>query len=134
MSIVDVIQEYSDKPFEPSTDCCRFVAAVIEDRTGENPMAAFEYSSEEEARAIIDKYGGLGNAMRAVLADCLCIDPSEAADGDPLLVDVRGSMPFMADIVGDELAAVCFKGRAVVRTLAGVTDWPMGRVTQAWRV
>ncbi len=134
MSIVDVIHEYSSKPFEYGADCCQFVAACIEERTGENPMAAFEYSSEEEARAILDKYGGLGNAIRKTLGEEKRVELADTQDGDVLLIDIRGSLPFMADIVGDEIAAVCFKGRAVVRTLGGVTDWPMGRATAAWRL
>jgi hypothetical protein len=132
VSIADVIQEYAETPFEYGVDCCQFVAACIEDRTGENPMKAFEYSNEEEARAIIDKHGSLGNAMRKTLGEEIAVE--DAQDGDVLLVDIRGSLPFMADIIGDEMAAVCFKGRAVVRTLAGVTDWPISRATAAWRV
>ena len=132
MTIFNIIQEWADKPFEYGMDCCQFVAACVEDRTGRNPMAAFKYSNEDEALAIISRYGSLGAAIRATLGDSIPVD--QAKDGDVLLVNIRQNLPYLAEIVGDEIAAVCWKGRAVVKTFNGVTDWPLNKATEAWRV
>jgi len=32
------------------------------------------------------------------------------------------------------MLGVCWKGKCVVRTFAGVTDWPLDRATAAWRI
>lgn len=133
MSIHAVINRWAGKPFGygRGLDCCQFAGEVIEELTGHNPMSAFTYANKWQAWAIIAEYGSLRTAVSATLGDE--VPATEARDGDPLLVDVRTHLPRMAELVGDEMIGVCWKGRCVVRTNQGVTDWPLEWATAAWR-
>jgi hypothetical protein len=40
----------------------------------------------------------------------------------------------MAKLVGPELVGIAWRGRCVVRTQAGITDWPINRASAAWEI
>jgi len=114
-----VIQRYAAMPFEYGTsDCCQFVADYIESVTGENPADAFRYYGEGGAESILRQYGGLQGLLRAVLGE-----PSPS-------VDKHGVA--LTSWQGKAIAGVVYKGRLVIRTESGVTDWPIERAEYVW--
>ena len=121
MSIHGVMLEWSEKPFSYGEDCCQFAAAVVEAITGHNPMRSFVYESERQALRVIARYGGLRQAIIATLGSPIPV--ADARDGDVLLVDSTSG----------PAAAVCFKGRAIVRTPNGIMDWPLETASDAWK-
>lgn len=132
MSIHAVIQEWSDKPFTWGCDCCQFAAAVVEDLTGHNPMRELRYSTESEAREIIDRHGGLAHAMQAVLGDSIAVE--NASDGAVLLINLQDNAPHLARTAGPAMAGVLWKGQAIVRTAKTVMAWPLAWADRAWQV
>ncbi len=117
-----VIEKYQSLPFVWGTsDCCTFVAECIEERTGSNPMAHLQYSSEEEANALIHKHSGLHGMIQSLLGKPRMLD-EKPQHGDCVLT--MGGGQFMAGIV--------YRDRVVVRTKKGVTDWPLHFALRAW--
>lgn len=123
MSVEAVIQAWSSRPFSYGPlDCCQFAGAVVEAKTGTNPMAAFMYGDEQQAHKIIDAYGGLENAITATLGEPIAV--CDAIDGDVLLVETDSG----------PAAAICYQERAIIRPLrGGITDWPLKWASKAWR-
>lgn len=120
MSIKDVIDAWSKRPFRYGADCCTFVGDVVESITGENPMARFEYGNKREAYAIIDGYGSLEAAAGAVFGQPV----SDSRDGD-VCVFLQAN--------GTEVAGVVYQGRIVARTPSGIMDYPLSWAKRFWR-
>ena len=122
--IGQVLSEWSNKPFVYGrSDCCQFAGAVIEDRSGKNPMSRFAYDDEAEAYDIIAHFGSLEAAVTHVLGKS--IDVADSEDGAVLLA-------VMAD--GKEMVGVRIMNRMVVKTANSVVDWPLEAATRAWAV
>ena len=110
-------------PFEWGVhDCCRFAAGAIQAITGTDPMAQFSYTTEAEARALIESAGGIEALVTSVLGDPL---PSvaQAQRGDVLLADLP--TPSIGTCLGATTAFVSERGLLLVRT---------NRARMAWRV
>jgi len=119
-----VIRKWASRKFAYGmTDCCRFAADVVLAKTGTDFMDEWYYADEATAKRLIQKHGGLRNAITSELGEPCDID--DTTDGDVLLVHIPG--------IGDS-AAVRFKDRAIVRTMEGVTDWSLDRAICGWSV
>jgi len=123
-NLAAVIRDWSDRPFRYGlTDCCQFAADAVRLRRPGDPMRRFCYSDEDSARALVNQYGSLRDAIASELGKP--VDVSETTDGDVLLVD--------SPVFG-QAAAIRYRGRCIVRTATGVTDWPLSRAVCGWRV
>lgn len=117
--MINVIHKYSSMPFTYGTaDCCRFVADCIEAVTGHQPMAALSYSTRAEAEALIASYGSLRDIMTALLGEPY----AGAKDGDACMIRVAGQ----------DIAAVVYRGRCLLKTGLSVTDYPLWRAQLFW--
>ena len=114
-----VIDKWASIPFEYGADCCQFVGECVEAQTGNNPMAAFKYASQDEAYEIINGYGGLTNAITATM-------------GDPVK-EIREGYVCVADSPLGEIAGVVYRGHMIVRTEHSITDWPITRAKHFWK-
>lgn len=122
-NLATVLEDWQSRPFSYGEDCCQFAAAVVEAVHGYNPMARFEYYDQETAEAIVEQYGSLEAAMRAVLGDPIPVDT--AREGDVLLIRMLN---------GESLAGVVICGRAVVRDHKyGVRGLNLQAASLAWR-
>ena len=64
MTIRQIIDKWDGIPFAYGrADCCRFIGECVEAATGNNPVAAFDYSNEAEAAELIARYGSLRKAV-----------------------------------------------------------------------
>ncbi len=123
-NVANVIHEWADKPFNyHGTDCCRFVAAIAEAVTGDNPMESFTYVGDGEAKALIAKHGSLKAVMTATLGTP--IDVSAAVTGDIVLVYCGKSGQIAGSIIGD---------RVVVKTPDGIVGLNLRHAVCAWSV
>ena len=119
-----VIRAWSERPFRYGlADCCQFAADAVRLRRPGDPMRRFRYSDEDSARALVSQYGSLRAAITSELGNP--VDVSETTEGDVLLVD--------SPVFG-QAAAIRYRDRCIVRTAAGVTDWPLSRAVCGWRV
>jgi hypothetical protein len=83
-------------------------------------MESFRYSGEDEALALIESHGSLEGIVRSVLGDPY----GGIKDGDITVHDVQD---------GQQTVGVVYLGRSVVRTLSGVTDWPLEWARGIWK-
>ena len=114
-----VINKYAGLPFRYGQDCCQFVGECIEAITGKNPIVGLTYSDEREAYAIIDRFGGLENAMRHFLGE-----PYDGhKDGDACLMDNNG---------GRLAAAVIWRNEVIGRVGNGLMNYPLNRAKIIW--
>ena len=122
----EVIYKYQQQPFRyGDADCCAFVGECLEAAGRDNPMRRFSYSGETQAKEIIENYGSLEMAIRAVLGEP--INVKDAAENDVVIVEQHGEQ--IAGIVHRTALGL----RCVMRTQNGVIDWPLHRAVRIWR-
>lgn len=62
------IQQELQKPFEWSkTDCCSTCNRWVKEATGISPISQYKYSTEEEAKKILSKPGGIAVLTNKVM-------------------------------------------------------------------
>ena len=117
--IIDVIHKYQSLPFSyDGADCCQFVADCVEAVTGVNPAEDFHYKNETEANELIGCYGSLRE-----LIDSTFIRVLRPSDG----------CITVCENAGRQVAGVVYRGRIIVRTETGITDFALGRGLGFWR-
>lgn len=121
------VNEWSLRPFVwGKSDCCITAAQIVRAVTGRWFFAGFEYSTEEEAKKIVDKYGSLGTLVDALEVGASVPGPM-VLDGDPLLLDLPGVGETLGFRMGD---------RAIYRTQRGFMSISIlsDRVVRGWQV
>ena len=114
-----IIDKYAAMPFSYGADCCQFVGECVEAVTGTNPAAAFRYTDEASATELIASYGTLAGLVTAVYGQ-----PYDGhKDGDITVHD-------QAD--GTQVAGVVYRGESIVRTKAGLMNWPLTWARGIW--
>lgn len=93
----------------------------IESVTGKNPIADLSYSTEEEAREIIESHGG----MQAVITHYLGEPYNGCKHGDACMIDTNN---------GELAAGIIYKDRVVARVKSGLMDYPLNRALMVWSV
>lgn len=116
--IADVIHKYQALPFRYGNDCCAFVGDCLAELTGKNPN--YDYSTEAEAEALIEKHGGLEGAITSVLGPPIADTPR---DGDVVLID-NGAR---------QVAGIVYRNRLVCRVASGLVDLDLERAKRVWR-
>lgn len=104
------IQRSQSLPFEYGKhDCLQFVARCVKVMTGEDHAAGFgEYTDPTE---ILNELGGVQGILTGIFGAPW--HPSQAADGDILLADIRGTMSAGISF-GSKLFFVSDRGGLVV--------------------
>lgn len=114
-----VIRKWEQIPFSyGSADCCQFVGECVEAVTGENPAKRFAYSTETEAYEYITRCGGLQGLLTDLFGQ---------PDGLRREYGVA-----LTTCTGREMAGFIWKDRLIVRTMKGITDWPVSRALAVW--
>jgi hypothetical protein len=116
----EVIDKYSAIPFSYGLDCCQFVGECVESVTGKNPATNFLYSGEAEAMALIQSYGSLDALVTSVF-------------GKPYDGQKDGDITVHNQSDGTQIAGVVYRGRSIVRTKAGLMDWPIDSTIGVWK-
>lgn len=82
------------------SDCCSFVAFIVNELTGVNHRDRFTYDNEQQAYGIIDAHGGFEGLIDSVFGE-----PSEPSDGSPVML----KLPMVGKVMGIKLddTAVC---------------------------
>lgn len=121
--IEHVIERWQRRAFDyGEADCCQFVGECIEAVTNWNPMSAIPvYSNEHEANMTIAALGGLEAAITTVLG----IKPFYAYDSTKPGVTLH-------ELPDRELCGFLWRGRCIVRTKRGVTDWSPRLIKRVW--
>ena len=118
----EVVDDFSSKNFDyGGTDCCQFAGEMVRALTGSNPMDRFAYETEADAQKLIKSFGSLNLAVQHVLGKPVC---APYKTGDVCVYQMTN---------GEQIAGVIFKGRAVVKTKTGLTDWPLDCVLNVSR-
>lgn len=118
--LAEEIKAAEQRPFSYGrNDCLQFVARCVCAMTGVNHASQYSYSTEAEARALIDGAGGLAGLITRALGQP--ISPTEAREGDIGI----------AHLDCGETACVC-NGPYIV--FADGHSAPRSELTQAWRV
>ncbi len=122
--LADYIESRRETPFVYGAhDCCQFVAGAVAAITYANPAAAWSYSSEAEAEALLAAHGGVAGLVTLALG-AEPVHPSQARRGDVVL----------AELEHGPTAGVCLGTDCAFATEVGVTFRPRALVTAAWRV
>ena len=85
-----VLDDYADRPFEwGKSDCCLFVADIVQAMTGVDPAAAYRgrYSNETGARLALRRYGKTTLAATFDEAFGASVEPARAHRGDIIQID-----------------------------------------------
>jgi hypothetical protein len=110
-----------ETPFEwGAHDCANFVNGAIEAMTGERIKLPFTWSSEADADAVLDRYGGLDDAVSAFL-------------GSPCQTFGAGAIAY-AVVGSTELLAVHDGTNFVAHGLNGLRKIPERCVRATWRI
>lgn len=114
--MINAIRKYQALPFRYGLDCCAFVAECVTENTGKN--LNFDYSTEDEAQAILDRFGSL----EAAITDRLGKPYFGYEDGYVALIKTRQQ----------EVAGIFNRGRILVRVAKGLNDLPPHRAAKVW--
>ena len=117
--MIDFLIRWSDKPFLwGQTDCCQFVGACIEYRTGRNPADDFPYEGRRGAVRLLREHGGLDGLLTRIFGE----PHPEGREGDIALIDDQ------------KVVGYVHNERIVVRAdEAGLMDLPLSRAKGFWR-
>ena len=122
--LVEYIEQSRSVPFAyGSHDCCQFAAKAVAALTGEDPAAAWNYTSETGAARLIAKAGSLEALITEAMGEP--IHPSQAGRGDVVLADLE-----LGPTVGVCLGRTC----AFAADPVGVVFRPRSAARMAWRV
>ena len=102
-------------------DCVQFANFIANETTGKDDLTAFNYSTEKEAYAIIDKEGDLEDTVTALLGEST-ENVSELPDGSPVILKFPSGQ-LMGIKLGDE--AICL-------TLKGFSRIPANYIAAGW--
>lgn len=109
-------------------DCCIYAADLVRAMTDTDPMAAFRgrYDSEETARALLDRAGGLRKAIGSALGEHNRIRREQA---------LRGDVVFLRLETGGYAVGISFGGMASFAAPTGHAWVPIEHCADfAWRV
>jgi len=102
-------------------DCCQFAAFIVNEMTGKDYSAAFEYDSEAQAEIIIGRKGKLVDLIQSVLG----APSDDLKDGDPCVLD----LPVIGQVCG-----IKYQGSVVCLTTKGMKQLPDRYLIQGWSV
>ncbi|MGB2426379.1 MAG: DUF6950 family protein [Alteromonas sp.] len=104
-------------------DCCQFAGFIVQELTGKNYLATFNYQSQPEADNIISGFGGLEHTVSSVLGDSQrsfhMLD-----DGSPVLCE----MPY-GQLLGVKLGSV-----AIALGKKGFINIPQSMFKAGWNL
>lgn len=123
-AVRSIIISRNRQPFQyGGHDCATLMMEIASRITGENVAPWIAYTSEDEARELIDDAGGLAELMMAAFGEPL-EDVQGAQVGDPCMANLPG--------VGDLCAVVGAPGWLLVAGEVGVERIPARCLLQAW--
>lgn len=122
-NVVRALNAWEKRSFEyGESDCCKFAAHVLTEVTGHDYIAKFDYRTEAEAFALVEKHGGLAG----LVSHALSAQPgSNYTDGDPVMV----RLPIVGDAMGIKLGEF-----AICLTRKGLTRVNQRHIIEGWSV
>lgn len=126
--LASVITHARAKPFIwGENDCCLFACNCVWAITGTDIAAAFRgYRSIEEAKVILDLYGGVGGVAEAVALEhgVYEVRCAQARRGDICLIDAGHG----------ETLGVCVGENILCPGLKGLVSYPLLQAIRAWEI
>lgn len=123
-AVRSVTRAFGGEPFAwGRLDCCQLARAVFEALRGYDPAPGMTYSTQEEAEAIMTRYGGLMGLLSHILGPSVPVDQTSTAD--VLLLKLPG--------VG-EIAGVRVPDGALVPLKVGLYRAPLRYALEGWRI
>ena len=123
-AVRSVTRAFGDEPFAwGRLDCCQLARAVFEALRGYDPAPGLDYSTQEEAEAIMTRHGGLMGLLSHILGPPVPIDQTSTAD--VLLLKLPG--------VG-EITGVRVPDGALVPLKVGLYRAPLRYALEGWRI
>lgn len=120
--VAEAVRAWRVRPFRRgSTDCCAFADFVVWKLTGKHYLPA--YSTDEEAQAICEKYGGLSGAVSYSM-ERAPVPVEELSEGDVAYIS-RGAFGGIGVVMGRKVATVVEDGRVIAL--------PMRFVEHGWK-
>ena len=125
--MINVILKYQNEPMKwhSGLDCMAFLSECHEFFSGINLYKLYANpKSTEEAKQLVKNWGGGVEDILTHFFGEATEDVNQAENGDFLFYDT----PWQEyNTIG-----VVFMGRTIVRTLTGITDWPIELAQKRW--
>jgi len=123
-AVRSVTRALGDQPFTwGAMDCCQLARAVFVAYRGHDPALGMDYTSKDEAEALMARHGGLAGLLTHILGEPCPVN--ETSTADVLLLKLPG--------VG-ELAGVRAKDGALVPLKVGLYRAPLRYALEGWRI
>tara|TARA_R110002096_G_scaffold64085_3_gene156652 strand:- start:681 stop:1070 length:390 start_codon:yes stop_codon:yes gene_type:complete len=107
--VLQALNKWKRRAFDyGDADCVQFANFIAKETTGKDYLTAFNYSTEKEAYAIIDKEGDLEDTVTALLGEST-ENVSELPDGSPVILKFPSGQ-LMGIKLGDEAICLTQKG------------------------
>lgn len=104
-----------------ANDCVSFAAGAVQAQTGVNPLADLGgWATEDEAREVLEGYGGLAAAVNTVLQP---VAPALAQRGDVALVNLPSGAQVLMVVEGDTLVGAGPAGAQRIQRRAMAQAW-----------
>lgn len=106
-----------------TNDCYQIVAQVAQAITGKRPGIEINYTTEDEARALVDARGGHVAFVSSFLGES--VKPYRLRDGDAALIEIPDSEPAMG---------IVFDGAIFVKSPDGMHPLKLSRAIEGWHI
>lgn len=107
------------------SDCCSFIAFIVNELIGVDHRENFTYNSEDEANQIIEDYGSF-----EALIDSVFGEPQEASDGCPVML----KLPIVGKVMGikldDTVVCVTKHGMSQISDRYIIRSWNIWHLSQ----
>lgn len=126
-----VLRDHSAKKFEWNgmSDCSTFVRDMLQALHDKDFMEGINYSTEEEARELMRKHGGLVGVVNSILGK------GERLRTEGQVLDLQdGDVVALLDVTGDWTLGIVFLSRIHVRTPRSTMDFPAQYAQVRWRI
>jgi len=120
LKVAQAINKWERREFNyGDADCCQFTAFIVKQLTGHDYAQAFDYSSEQEAKALISEKGDLRDFAESILGE----PADDLKTGDPVIMRLPTIGQVMGILVGDKIVSVCKRGLVRVDKRYLVCGW-----------
>lgn len=120
--VLRAINKWQRSEFRYGTkDCCQFAAFIVNELTGKDYSADFDYDSEEQAQQIVEEHGDLVGLFTDILGE----DDQDVFDGSPCIAFIHGIGQF---------AGIKYKDSVICVTKNGIARVPNSNIIAGWNL